>query len=99
MVQLLLYLHLPPLRIVKAFMSRMNGGSTYIPGVRAIVLPDIERRLFKEIFDLIPVGQSPSTSKTGGIAKKGSPRLPRRGINHVIFIADAPAAEQRISPQ
>src|SRR5580698_2696933 len=99
MVQLLLYLHLPPLRIVKPFMSRMSRGSAYIPGVRAIVLPDIERCLFKEIFYLIPVGQSPFTTKTGGIAKKGSPRLARLGINHVIFITDAPATKQRISAQ
>src|SRR5579863_675248 len=99
MVQPLLYFHLLPLRIVKSFMSRMSSGSAYIPGIRAIVLPDIKTGLLKEIFDLIPVGQSPFTTKTGGIAKKGTPRLPRFRIDHVILIADVPTAEQRISSQ
>src|SRR5580658_3928027 len=99
MVQLLLDLHLFPLGIVKTFMSRMRGGSANIPGIGAVVLPDIKTCLLKEIFYLIPVGQSPFTAKTGGIAKKGSPRLPRFRINNVILIADVPATEQRISSQ
>ena len=99
MVQLLLDLHLLPLRIVKPFMTRVGGGSAYIPGVGAIVLPDIKPCLLKEIFDLIPVGQSPFTSKTGGVAKKGSSRLPRFGVYNVVLIADVPATEQRIPSQ
>ncbi len=78
-------------------MARVFCRCTDIARIRPVIFPDIKARLSIKIFDLIPVGQSPFTTKAWGIAEKSSTRFAGSGIDNIVLITDSPAAEQCVA--
>src|SRR5438105_674671 len=73
-------------------------GRTNIARIWAIVFPNIKTCSFKEVFYFISIRQAPLTSKAGRVTKKSPSGFSSFSVYHIVFIAYAPAAKQRIAP-
>ena len=79
-------------------MPWMNGGGADIAGIRAVMFEKIHARLSEEIGNLVEILQSPLASQARRVSKNGAAGFAGGGIDDIVGVVDATAAEQRVAP-
>jgi hypothetical protein len=72
------------------------GGGAKVAGIRAVVFEQVEPGTGEEVGEFAEVVGAPDASQAGGVSEDGAAGLAGGGVDDVVGVVDAPAAEEGV---